>query len=332
MHATKTPQSNGKTDLAGRSMSRPAIPFTDNRAIAVAQRRLQEMANRASEKRLAPMPANSGAPVQRAVLNPDSDVSSFIPTLKKLNNDLILAARDDTELTKIAEFLSKEPVIDALEVLRETDAAFNFSTVLAAFRAKCSGRVTEQRTIALANALGKDTLTKANLSVEQNDLLKDGLRVSGYITTDDDRAAARREQEDARAINAIKAKFSDYTATFQHIFQGDFSTTGTGIPTGYHAQNGGSTTHVAYGTVTDLGHDTYQQSVRATPDSGGKKKPYRSTFFPSTASEEDIKVAVVSGNQRHDKTVQYPRSLEGLPLIKTGATIYPNTGVNTAPE
>jgi hypothetical protein len=276
-------------------------------------------------------PVHGEAPVQRAVLMQNGDANSFAPTLKRLKNELILAAANDTERAKILEFLGRKTVIASLEVLRETDIGFNFNTVLAVFQARCNGLVNDQTTNTLVSALGTGTLAQAGLSVDDNAILRQNLRLSPYITTDDDRAAARQAEADANAIAGIKALFPRYVATFQHIFKGDFSVGSAKVPTGYHAENGGSTTHMTYGTTTALPHNTYQQSVRATL-AGGTKKPYQSTFFPSTASEEDIKVAVVSGDKRQDKTVQYPRSLEGLPLKKTGVTIYPNTGEDRPAE
>jgi Domain of unknown function (DUF4157) len=278
--------------------------------------------------------AGFGAPVQRAVLMSDGDTNSLIPTLKKLMNELILADTTEDERRKIAELLGKDSVIKALEVLRETDTGFNFSAVLAAFRARCGGPISDQVANVLANALSRDTLMQAGLSADENVELKENLRLSPYITTDDDRTLARRQSEDESAIKNLKLLFPEYAAVFQHIFKGDFSVGSAKLPTGYHAQNGGSTTHETYGTITPLLHNTYQQSVQTIHAVGGKKtkKTNQSTFFPLTASEEDIKVAVVSGDKRHNKEVQYPRSLQGLPLKKTGGTIYPDTGADRLAE
>jgi hypothetical protein len=134
----------------------------------------------------------------------------------------------------------------------------------------------------------------------------------------------------------VKLDRSDIDRRFKHhIFDGDFDD--KKVPTGYHSTSGGSKTHEAYGTKSDVDNTVsgvYQQSVRAK--TGGKKKGTQSTFFPDTASQEDIldAIATVYGKKHGSgTTAKYPESLKGMTLVKIGdTTVFPTGGSGISPE
>lgn len=264
--------------------------------------------------------------MQRAVLRNDNDPNSLIHTLKALKDALIMAyAGDDDAVGKVAGFNGQESVTEALNVIRQNTPAYNLSDVAAAFANRFGGQVNAQTAQTLANALGPDTLARANLNADQMSLLDSNMELSGHIVTDRERAAIRRQAQIDLAIRGLRDQFGNYADTFRHIFSGDFKQRNN-HPTGYHSKAGNSDTHEAYGGKTDLGaHGTYQQSVREKQNHRNKK-PLQSTFFPDNATEDEVKIAVVSGDTRHNKTVQYPDKLAGMPLAKSGTTIFPATG------
>jgi hypothetical protein len=151
------------------------------------------------------------------------------------------------------------------------------------------------------------------------------------------KSAATRaaEARSAGLADEVAAKRSSVEKYRHHIFKGDFSKKNSTIPTGYHSKAGASDTHQAYGTATPVANDVtgvYQQSVRATKT--GVRKPIQSTFFPDTATEDQIMDALASvyGFTPQPKAATYPPSLKGLTFAKEGDTIYPAGGGDTAAE
>ena len=127
-----------------------------------------------------------------------------------------------------------------------------------------------------------------------------------------------------QALDKIDRSYDEIDNKYgHHIFQGD---TKKGVPTGFHSQADGSTTHEAYGTRTDLGQGVYQQSVRlrGNPEA---TKPIQSTFFPDDATHEHVIKAIASVYKAGFRTVTHVHdSVNGLELKKTGDTIYPAGG------
>jgi hypothetical protein len=114
-----------------------------------------------------------------------------------------------------------------------------------------------------------------------------------------------------------------------HIFAGEFNGT---TPTGYHSTRGktASTTHEAYGTAAPVANDVpgvYQRSVRSRAAPQNRKTP-QSTFFPDSASEDEVLDAITSVYAFTPKPtrVTYPESLRGLQLASRGNTVYPAGG------
>ncbi|MEW9698658.1 EndoU domain-containing protein [Paenibacillus sp. SI8] len=130
--------------------------------------------------------------------------------------------------------------------------------------------------------------------------------------------AEKKKLEEKKPI--IEAKYG------HHIFLGDFND--KGAPTGYHSTQGGSKTHEAYGTITNIDDiGVYQQSVRER-GKPANRKVHQSTFFPDTASKDDVITAITSVYELKHQTVKYPQALNGMELVKTGNTIYPAGGQN----
>jgi hypothetical protein len=74
----------------------------------------------------------------------------------------------------------------------------------------------------------------------------------------------------------------------------------------------------------------YQQSVRGrkSEDKPWVAKSQQSTFFPDSASKDDVMTAITSALESPRKIVKYPQSMRGIGLIKTGDTIYPAGGTD----
>jgi hypothetical protein len=119
----------------------------------------------------------------------------------------------------------------------------------------------------------------------------------------------------------------------EHVLRGAWRTDNR--PGGYHTKNGGSQTHEGYGTATKLANDTYQQSVREIQDNKNVK-PTQSTFFPDSASADDVIDAITSvygtnGKKKQRKTVAYPDDLAGIPLTQRDGTAFPDTAPQPLP-
>ena len=141
----------------------------------------------------------------------------------------------------------------------------------------------------------------------------------------------RSEIAEQAAVEFEAAKATARRTFHHHTFKGDFAT-GTDTPTGYHSTVGGSTTHEAYGARTELDRGTYQRSVkgRKSADKSFVRKPYRSTFWPDGASEDEVITAIASVGSGTE--VKKPDTLRGIPVTKTGGTMYPATGRDTPAE
>jgi hypothetical protein len=117
------------------------------------------------------------------------------------------------------------------------------------------------------------------------------------------------------------------TAMGEHVLRGGWSTANR--PAGFHTTQGRSRTHEAFGAVTAAANNTYQQSVREIADTRNVK-PTQSTFFPDTASADDVIDAITSvygkrGKAKGRKSVAYPEALQGIPLTQREGTAFPNT-------
>lgn len=286
--------------------------FEDNRPETVTQRKLQGI-------------ASNNIVVQRAILKTDNTASSLIQTYNALVRDIIMTVytedQNDQALDKIGKFLEKDSVKAALNDLREGDPAYNLSAIIAKIRARLNGNVNNQTAQVLANSLARDQVNNAVLTEDDRDLLAGNMKLSGYITTDAEKAEIRRRELERQEIDGFKMRYGAYATIFDHIFKGDFNGQ---TPTGYHSEVRPSNTHETYGSTTNLGHNTYQKSVQSINDH--RKKPLQSTFFPANASEDDVKLAVVSGDNQHNNEVKYPETMRGMPLLRKGGTIFPNTG------
>jgi hypothetical protein len=115
----------------------------------------------------------------------------------------------------------------------------------------------------------------------------------------------------------------------KHIFDGDLKGES---PTGYHSIKGKtpSATHEAYGAKTQVANDVagvYQRSVRLVGQPT-KRKANQSTFFPDTATEDEVLDAITSvyGFKPRPAKVTYPESLKGPQLATRGETVYPAGG------
>jgi Bacterial EndoU nuclease len=134
-----------------------------------------------------------------------------------------------------------------------------------------------------------------------------------------------------RAPDGIQ-RWPSWSSVKNHILKGDFGSSDT--PTGFHTKIGGSTTHQAYGTKTDIGNGVYEQSVkgRRRSTSSWKKKPKQSTFFPdkvgtADTTEDDLKNAVNSAGARSDKKVTNPSAWNSITLKAIGSTtVFPEGG------
>jgi hypothetical protein len=141
--------------------------------------------------------------------------------------------------------------------------------------------------------------------------------------------AASLPEEIAKRRGAVDAKYK------KHIFDGDVQRNDKTTPTGYHSKAGASSTHEAYGGTTPIDNKVggiYQQSVRLK---GGKSKSLQSTFFPDTASVDDVMNAITSvygGFTPQPTSATYPDSLKGLTFAKEGDTIYPGGGRDNPAE
>jgi len=141
------------------------------------------------------------------------------------------------------------------------------------------------------------------------------------------RAAANTE----RLKQEIREDRPDVERRFSaHIFHGIWKTNGE--PGGYHAVNGNSPTHEAYGDETPVGtQGVYQRSVRAKADKTNIKET-QSTFFPKAASKDQVLDGVTTvygarGAERGLSSMQYPDTLKGIGLQQIdGTTIFPSGG------
>ena len=139
-----------------------------------------------------------------------------------------------------------------------------------------------------------------------------------------DANTVRLETEIAEDRQAVEDQFS------VHIFDGIWKTNGE--PGGYHSVRGNSATHEAFGKETPIGaQGVYQQSVRQKDDHTNIKES-QSTFFPKTASKDDVIKGVTTvfgarGRQRGLTTMQYPKDLKGIVLQQIDATtVFPAGG------
>jgi hypothetical protein len=147
----------------------------------------------------------------------------------------------------------------------------------------------------------------------------------------DDGGAGKKQAASGELKEEIKnERTAIITAMGEHVLRGGWRTDNR--PGGFHTKNGGSTTHEAFGRATKLDSNTYQQSVREIADPKNVK-PTQSTFFPDSASADDVIDAITSvygasGKKRKRKTVAYPDALAGIPLTQRDGTAFPDT----APE
>ncbi len=144
----------------------------------------------------------------------------------------------------------------------------------------------------------------------------------------DDGGAAKREAGSAQLKQEIAGDRDEVMkAMGDHVLRGAWRTDNR--PGGFHTKNGGSTTHEGFGGVSQLAQSTYQQSVREIKDTKNVK-PTQSTFFPDTASADDVIDAITSvygasARKKQRKTVAYPDTLAGIPLTQRDGTAFPDT-------
>ena len=134
-------------------------------------------------------------------------------------------------------------------------------------------------------------------------------------------AADQLKQEIAADRDATMAEMGE------HVLHGAWRTDNR--PSGYHTEKGGSTTHEGFGKITDLDRKTYQRSVREIQDRKNVKET-QSTFFPISASADDVIDAITSvygasARKKQRKTVAYPEALAGIPLTQREGTAFPDT-------
>ncbi len=144
----------------------------------------------------------------------------------------------------------------------------------------------------------------------------------------DDGGAGKRQAASAQLKQEIEAERGAIMAEMgEHVLRGAWRTDNR--PAGFHTKNGGSTTHEAFGKDTKREHNTYQQSVREIGNSENVK-PTQSTFFPDTASADQVIDAITSvygasGRKKKRQTVAYPDTLAGIPLTQREGTAFPDT-------
>jgi hypothetical protein len=141
-----------------------------------------------------------------------------------------------------------------------------------------------------------------------------------------------KEEAEAALKERIAADRPAIVAGFEeHVIVGAFRKDHR--PSGFHMEGSGSTTHRAFGETEKAGDTwgTYQKSV-VDRDDPQNIKPYKSTFFPESASKNDILDAITSvygASAKGQKTVAYPDKLRGMPLIKHDSsdekTVFPDT-------
>jgi hypothetical protein len=214
--------------------------------------------------------------------------------------------------------------------------------VTGATKSKPAPNDATQLLLAIYNKLGADhDAPYATVAAAVKDLKDAGVIDDGDATyfqgeadrlfPADDGGAGKREVASAQLKQEIKDDRSAIlTAMGEHVLRGAWRTDNR--PGGFHTINGGSKTHEAFGRDTKLDQNTYQRSVREIQDPKNVK-PTQSTFFPNSASADDVIDAITSvygagGKKKQRKTVAYPDALAGIPLTQRDGTAFPDT----APE